>query len=151
MDDRVPAVDAPHRGADANNEQTPLLVQKAEQAHKGAGDSSKPVEQKKGDALRKPNQHFPLLTYDESLKEVPWQTDNAYIQTGYRRHMSTVGLCLWSSIACTSSSVQIIAPSGPVPADSQTFTTKPVFPSLLASFRTVLNSRFACSVDGPAA
>lgn len=99
MDDRVPAVDAPHRGADANNEQTPLLVQKAEQGHKGAGDSSKPVEQKKGDALRKPNQHFPLLTYDESLKEVPWQTDNAYIQTGYRRHMSTVGLCLWSAIA----------------------------------------------------
>ena len=48
------------------------------------------------------SKHLPLLTYEESLKEVPWQTDNAHIRKGYRRHLGTVGLCLWSSIGCTS-------------------------------------------------
>jgi hypothetical protein len=65
----------------SKREQIPLLKRKQEEA---------------------PKSHFPLLTYEQSLKEVPWQTDNVHIQKGYRRHLGTVGLCLWSSIGCES-------------------------------------------------
>lgn len=41
-----------------------------------------------------------LLTHDESLKLVPWQTDNDYILTGYRRQLHSVKACLWSSVSC---------------------------------------------------
>ncbi|EIW66496.1 integral membrane protein [Tremella mesenterica] len=40
-----------------------------------------------------------LLTYDQSLRLVPWQTDNDYVLTGYRRQQRTIQDCLRSSVA----------------------------------------------------
>jgi adiponectin receptor len=52
---------------------------------------------------RKPNTADPFrrtLTYEQSLIDVPWQTDNRYIRTGYRRRMKNVGSALNSTFAC---------------------------------------------------
>lgn len=43
-----------------------------------------------------------LLTYEESLRLLPWQTDNEYVRSGYRRQLGSVRQCLWSTIACES-------------------------------------------------
>ncbi|KAJ9099228.1 hypothetical protein QFC21_004108 [Naganishia friedmannii] len=40
------------------------------------------------------------ITYEESLKEVPWQTDNRYIRKGYRRRLRDVKSVLFSLIGC---------------------------------------------------
>ncbi|KAI9632784.1 hemolysin-III related-domain-containing protein [Dioszegia hungarica] len=40
-----------------------------------------------------------LLSYEESLKQLPWQTDNPWILTGYRRQLHTIRACLWSAVA----------------------------------------------------
>ena len=102
---KIPSVNQPPQG-----ERTPLVKETAPK-------ESTAVEAKSS------GKHLPLLTYDQSLRDVPWQTDNVHIQTGYRRHLSTVGLCLWSSIGCTSlAPFWLFGPS----ADSQTYTTKPV-------------------------
>jgi hypothetical protein len=41
-----------------------------------------------------------LIDYHESLRTVPWQTDNEYILSGYRRQLHSIRACLWSAIAC---------------------------------------------------
>lgn len=41
-----------------------------------------------------------LLTYDESLRLVPWQTDNDRVLSGYRRELGSIPKCLWSAVAC---------------------------------------------------
>jgi hypothetical protein len=40
------------------------------------------------------------ITYEESLHQVPWQTDNDYITKGYRRQLPSIRACLMSSITC---------------------------------------------------
>ncbi|ORY29742.1 hemolysin-III related-domain-containing protein [Naematelia encephala] len=40
-----------------------------------------------------------LLTYEESLRLLPWQTDNAFVLTGYRRQLRSIRACLWSAVA----------------------------------------------------
>ncbi|RSH94841.1 hypothetical protein EHS25_004647 [Saitozyma podzolica] len=40
-----------------------------------------------------------LTDYHESLRTVPWQTDNEYILSGYRRQLHSIRACLWSAIA----------------------------------------------------
>lgn len=42
----------------------------------------------------------PTLTYEESLVQVPWQTDNKYIRRGYRKRLQSYGAVGWSLIAC---------------------------------------------------
>lgn len=42
------------------------------------------------------------ITYEESLREVPWQTDNRYIRKGYRRRLQDVKSVLFSLIGCES-------------------------------------------------
>ncbi|KAK8861715.1 hypothetical protein IAR55_002538 [Kwoniella newhampshirensis] len=42
--------------------------------------------------------HSRTMSYEESLKVMPWQTDNEYIRTGYRRAIPSIKGCLWSSI-----------------------------------------------------
>ncbi|WOO80443.1 ADIPOR-like receptor [Vanrija pseudolonga] len=39
-----------------------------------------------------------LLTYAESLRLVPWQTDNEWITRGYRPQLRSIRSCLWSAI-----------------------------------------------------
>lgn len=41
-----------------------------------------------------------LTTYEESLRDVPWQTDNEWIVTGYRRQIPSIRGCLWSAVGC---------------------------------------------------
>jgi hypothetical protein len=41
-----------------------------------------------------------LLNYAESLKAIPWQTDNNWIVNGYRPQLLNVRACLWSAIGC---------------------------------------------------
>jgi adiponectin receptor len=43
-----------------------------------------------------------LLSYEESLRLLPWQTDNEYVRSGYRNQLGSVKACLWSTIACES-------------------------------------------------
>lgn len=43
-----------------------------------------------------------LLSYDESLRLLPWQTDNEYVLSGYRRQMGSIRACLWSAVSCES-------------------------------------------------
>jgi adiponectin receptor len=43
-----------------------------------------------------------LLTYEESLRLLPWQTDNEYVLSGYRTQLESIKACLWSSVACES-------------------------------------------------
>lgn len=40
------------------------------------------------------------ISHDESLRTVPWQTDNDSVMTGYRRQLYSVKACLWSSVSC---------------------------------------------------
>lgn len=40
------------------------------------------------------------ITYEESLREVPWQTDNRFIRSGYRRRLRDVKSVLFSLIGC---------------------------------------------------
>lgn len=40
------------------------------------------------------------LTYEQSLVQVPWQTDNKYIRTGYRRRLFKFGDVAWSLVGC---------------------------------------------------
>jgi adiponectin receptor len=47
-----------------------------------------------------PTSNRNLLSYSESLKQVPWQTDNDHILSGYRRQLPTIGACLRSAFAC---------------------------------------------------
>lgn len=42
------------------------------------------------------------LTYEESLIQVPWQTDNKYIRTGYRRRLDSLPEMGRSLVACKS-------------------------------------------------
>lgn len=41
------------------------------------------------------------ITYEESLREVPWQTDNRYIRKGYRRRLKDAKSVLFSLVGCT--------------------------------------------------
>lgn len=41
-----------------------------------------------------------LLTFAESVAQVPWQTDNEYVTRGYRPQLYNVRACLWSAIGC---------------------------------------------------
>lgn len=41
-----------------------------------------------------------LLSYSESLRQVPWQTDNDHILSGYRRQLPSIKSCLHSAFAC---------------------------------------------------
>jgi hypothetical protein len=43
-----------------------------------------------------------LLSYEDSLRLLPWQTDNEYVRSGYRNQLGSVKACLWSTIACKS-------------------------------------------------
>lgn len=43
-----------------------------------------------------------LLSYEESLRLLPWQTDNEYVTSGYRRQLGSIRGCLWSAVACES-------------------------------------------------
>lgn len=43
-----------------------------------------------------------LLSYEESLRLLPWQTDNEYVRSGYRRQLGSIQPCIWSSVACES-------------------------------------------------
>ena len=40
------------------------------------------------------------LTYEESLLQVPWQTDNIYIRGGYRRKLVSLEEVGQSLVAC---------------------------------------------------
>ncbi|WWD16362.1 hypothetical protein CI109_100788 [Kwoniella shandongensis] len=40
-----------------------------------------------------------LMSYEESLRVMPWQTDNEYITSGYRRAIPSFRGCLWSAIS----------------------------------------------------
>nr|WRH23622.1 Haemolysin-III related [Naematelia aurantialba] len=40
-----------------------------------------------------------LLSYDESLRLLPWQTDNAFVLSGYRQQLHSVRACLFSAFA----------------------------------------------------
>lgn len=42
----------------------------------------------------------PTTTYQESLAKVPWQTDNDYILTGYRRQLPSLAACVKSAFGC---------------------------------------------------
>lgn len=42
------------------------------------------------------------ITYAESLRDVPWQTDNDHILTGYRRQLYTYKACIKSAFTCES-------------------------------------------------
>jgi len=53
-----------------------------------------------GHIARKPNEPPELLSYADSLKEVPWQTDNDHILSGYRRQLPTIKSCVHSAFAC---------------------------------------------------
>jgi len=39
-------------------------------------------------------------SYDESLRLMPWQTDNEYILTGFRMQLPSIKVCIWSAIGC---------------------------------------------------
>lgn len=39
-----------------------------------------------------------LLTFAESHKLLPWQSDNEYITGGYRRQLHNIRACIWSAI-----------------------------------------------------
>lgn len=41
-----------------------------------------------------------LLSYEDSLRLLPWQTDNEYVRSGYRSQLGSVKACLWSTVAC---------------------------------------------------
>lgn len=41
-----------------------------------------------------------LLSYDESIRLVPWQTDNHDILSGYRPQLFNLRACIWSAIGC---------------------------------------------------
>jgi adiponectin receptor len=41
-----------------------------------------------------------LLTHAESLRLLPWQTDNDYILNGYRSQLNSVKACTWSAVSC---------------------------------------------------
>lgn len=63
--------------------------------------SPKSQKSQNGTMSTKPLLPKPLLTdYEESLRDVPWQTDNEYILSGYRRQIQSVKGCLWSAIGC---------------------------------------------------
>lgn len=40
------------------------------------------------------------ITYEESLREVPWQTDNRFIRKGYRRRLRDAKSVLFSLVGC---------------------------------------------------
>ena len=44
------------------------------------------------------------LTYRQSQRLVPWQTDNEYVLTGYRKQAYSVRACVWSAVSCGSDS-----------------------------------------------
>ncbi|WVQ78671.1 hypothetical protein IAT38_000758 [Cryptococcus sp. DSM 104549] len=50
-----------------------------------------------GDA-GKPSQSL-TISYDESLRDLPWQSDNDYIRHGYRRAIPSIKGCLWSAVS----------------------------------------------------
>jgi hypothetical protein len=52
--------------------------------------------------LLSPTDRPKLLSYEESLRLVPWQTDNEYVLSGYRRQLGSVKACLWSAVSCAS-------------------------------------------------
>jgi adiponectin receptor len=42
-----------------------------------------------------------LLSYEESLRLLPWQTDNEYVLSGYRSQLNSMKACLWSAVSRT--------------------------------------------------
>jgi len=51
--------------------------------------------------LLNPTGRAKLLSYQESLRLLPWQTDNEYVLSGYRQQLGSVKACLWSAVSCT--------------------------------------------------
>ena len=47
-----------------------------------------------------PREDSLLISYEESLKLVPWQTDNDHIRVGYRPQLYTFNACMHSAFAC---------------------------------------------------
>ena len=39
------------------------------------------------------------ISYDESLRLLPWQTENNFVLSGYRRQLYSIKACLWSSFS----------------------------------------------------
>lgn len=85
------------------------------QPHGAIADGAMPNEQSKlaqqplnghrqyGTSTRKrhdPQSESLTISYDESLAQIPWQTDNDYIRTGYRRHLPSIKACVGSAFTC---------------------------------------------------
>jgi hypothetical protein len=51
--------------------------------------------------LLSPTGRSKLLSYEESLRLLPWQTDNEYVLSGYRSQLNSMKACLWSAVSRT--------------------------------------------------
>lgn len=74
--------------------------------------SSNSMNGTQANGLPKPTESTPLrrrlLTYDESIRLVPWQTDNNYILSGYRPQLHNLRSCIYSAIGCESPTGRLI-------------------------------------------
>jgi hypothetical protein len=43
-----------------------------------------------------------LLSFEESLRLLPWQSDNEYVTSGYRNQLGSIKTCIWSAVSCKS-------------------------------------------------